>query len=91
VSIVPAQSTPTPTGPACIGTDRDLWFSRDGETEASWSIRSREALAICAGCPVRQACLAEALSFPMSQQHGVFGGMTERQRRRLLAARERAA
>jgi WhiB family transcriptional regulator, redox-sensing transcriptional regulator len=91
MSIVPAQSAPEPAGPACVGTDQDLWFQWDGEAEAAWHLRMREALAICAGCPVRQACLDEALSFPASQQYGVFGGMTERQRRELLTERRRAA
>jgi WhiB family transcriptional regulator, redox-sensing transcriptional regulator len=91
VSIVPAHTNSVPNGPACVGTDRDLWFSRDGEAEGAWNLRAREALAICAGCPIRQACLDEALSFPISQQFGVFGGMTERQRRTILLTRGRAA
>jgi hypothetical protein len=34
---------------------------------------------ICAGCPVRQQCLAFALD--TRQNHGVWGGMSEEERR----------
>lgn len=37
---------------------------------------------ICAGCPVRQRCLAEALRQPTG---GVWAGTTPKDRRRLLA------
>ena len=38
-----------------------------------------QAKAICAGCPVRQQCLAFALN--TRQNHGVWGGMSEEERR----------
>jgi len=37
---------------------------------------------LCVGCPVRARCLAEALDAGL--EWGVWGGMTERQRRLLL-------
>ena len=40
---------------------------------------------ICASCPVRLACLAEALDGRI--EWGVWGRMTERERRRLLRQR----
>ena len=40
---------------------------------------------ICTGCPVRTECLAEALDGQM--EWGVWGGMTERERRALLRRR----
>ena len=40
---------------------------------------------ICMSCPVRMECLAEALDNRV--QWGVWGGMTERERRRLLRSR----
>ena len=40
---------------------------------------------LCAGCPVRTECLAEALDNQI--EWGVWGGMTERERRALLRRR----
>ncbi|WP_084723377.1 WhiB family transcriptional regulator [Streptomonospora alba] len=40
---------------------------------------------ICRGCPVRTECLAEALDDRI--EFGVWGGMTERERRALLRRR----
>jgi WhiB family redox-sensing transcriptional regulator len=43
------------------------------------------AKAICMGCPVRTECLADALD--NRAEFGVWGGMTERERRALLRRR----
>lgn len=43
------------------------------------------AKAVCAGCPVRTECLAQALDSRI--EHGIWGGMTERERRALLKRR----
>lgn len=43
------------------------------------------AKALCAGCPVKTECLAEALDHAV--EWGVWGGMTERERRALLRRR----
>ena len=40
-----------------------------------------KAKQVCAGCPVRTECLAEALDNQI--EWGVWGGMTERERRAL--------
>lgn len=45
----------------------------------------RRAKAVCMGCPVRVNCLAEALDNRI--EWGVWGGMTERERRQLLRQR----
>lgn len=42
----------------------------------------KRARTICLGCQVRAECLAEALDNRI--EWGVWGGMTERERRRLL-------
>lgn len=41
---------------------------------------------LCAGCPVLLECLADALDNRI--EFGVWGGMTERERRRLLRDRK---
>jgi WhiB family transcriptional regulator, redox-sensing transcriptional regulator len=42
----------------------------------------RQAAAVCRHCPVMQECAADALD--NNVEYGVWGGMTERQRRSLL-------
>lgn len=58
----------------CRDLDVDAFFPERGES-------SREAKEICAACPVRIECLNYALR--NDERHGVWGGMTERERRRL--------
>ena len=57
----------------CRGHEDDLF------PEAAEQKRAR---LICGGCPVRSQCLAEALDNRI--EWGVWGGMTERERRALL-------
>lgn len=45
----------------------------------------KRARAVCTGCPVRPQCLAEALDHRI--EWGVWGGLTERERRQLLRQR----
>jgi WhiB family redox-sensing transcriptional regulator len=47
------------------------------------------AKAVCAGCPVREACLEFALA--NDERWGVWGGTSERQRRAMRAASDRSA
>jgi WhiB family transcriptional regulator, redox-sensing transcriptional regulator len=47
--------------------------------------RQRDAKLFCRACPVRTECLAHALDQRI--EFGVWGGMTERERRALLRAR----
>jgi WhiB family transcriptional regulator, redox-sensing transcriptional regulator len=62
---------------ACSRADPELFFpvSRSGPSLDQVT----QAKAICAGCPVRQQCLAFALD--TRQDHGVWGGMSEEERR----------
>jgi WhiB family redox-sensing transcriptional regulator len=48
----------------------------------------REAKAVCAGCPVRAECLEYAMQF--NHLSGVWGGLSERERRQLRRRRRRA-
>jgi WhiB family redox-sensing transcriptional regulator len=43
------------------------------------------AMSVCRGCPVRTECLADALDNRV--EFGVWGGLTERERRSLLRRR----
>jgi WhiB family transcriptional regulator, redox-sensing transcriptional regulator len=45
----------------------------------------RRVRVLCEGCPVKRECLAEALDDRI--EWGVWGGMTERERRHLLRTR----
>lgn len=45
----------------------------------------KRARGVCMGCPVRSRCLAEALDGRI--EWGVWGGLTERERRQLLRQR----
>jgi WhiB family redox-sensing transcriptional regulator len=47
--------------------------------------QQRDAREVCKGCPVRTECLAHALDNRV--RFGVWGGMTERERRALLKRR----
>ncbi|ASO17898.1 WhiB family redox-sensing transcriptional regulator [Actinoalloteichus hoggarensis] len=62
---------------ACRDEDPDQLFVRGAE--------QRKAKLVCLGCPVRTECLAEALDNRI--EFGVWGGMTERERRALLRRR----
>lgn len=50
----------------------DLWFPVG--TEGPARVQARQAKTICAGCPVREQCLAYGLGLPASQQTGIWGG-----------------
>jgi WhiB family transcriptional regulator, redox-sensing transcriptional regulator len=58
----------------CLTTDPDKLFVRGAA--------QRKAAALCRDCPVKAECLADALDNEV--EFGVWGGMTERQRRALL-------
>ncbi len=60
----------------CAESDPDLWFPDKGGP-------TREAKKVCRSCEVREECLAYALEHKIL--HGVWGGKSERERRRILA------
>ena len=49
----------------------------------------RDAKAVCAICPVKSECLDFAMRLKVA--HGVWGGLSERERRTLRRTRHRAA
>jgi WhiB family redox-sensing transcriptional regulator len=62
---------------ACRGSDPDALFVQGAA--------QNRAKAVCLGCVVRTECLADALDHRI--EFGVWGGMTERERRALLKRR----
>lgn len=64
----------------CAGADvdPDAFFAAEGERGRGRRRRESEALAVCARCPVREACLAFAVG--TGQPDGIWGGRTERER-----------
>ena len=70
----------------CLGVDPDLFFPERGAS-------TREAKEVCRGCVVREDCLEYALA--NGEKFGIWGGMSERERRRIrrqrAIAREAAA
>ena len=67
---------------ACQGIDPEVFFPAEDEY-------ADEAKEICAICPVRQACLEHALAH--REREGVWGGATERERRRIIRQRRKSA
>ncbi|MGH3967610.1 MAG: WhiB family transcriptional regulator [Mycobacterium sp.] len=72
---------PTPVTPdqwqdraLCAQTDPEAFFPEKGGS-------TREAKKICLGCEVRTECLEYALAH--DERFGIWGGLSERERRRL--------
>ena len=72
---------------ACAGTDLSLFYA--DEIDDDYVERTRAAKAVCARCVVREACLDAALKD--RERIGVWGGMSARERARLLRRLRRAA
>ena len=66
----------------CRGVDPEIFYPPEEDD-------ALEAKEICAGCPVREVCLDHALT--RREKIGVWGGMTERERRRMLRHRRKAS
>jgi WhiB family redox-sensing transcriptional regulator len=62
----------------CMGVDPELFFPERGSS-------TREAKEVCRGCVVRVDCLEFAIA--NSEKFGIWGGMSERERRRVRRAR----
>jgi WhiB family transcriptional regulator, redox-sensing transcriptional regulator len=67
---------------ACRGLDPEIFYPATDE-------EADEAKSICAICPVRQMCLEHALM--AREREGVWGGLTERERRRVVRQRQKSA
>jgi WhiB family transcriptional regulator, redox-sensing transcriptional regulator len=67
---------------ACRGVDPDIFYPVSDE-------EAEEAKAVCRSCTVRETCLEYALAH--RERDGVWGGATERERRRIIRQRRRSA
>jgi WhiB family redox-sensing transcriptional regulator len=67
---------------ACRGLDAGVFYPEDDE-------EADVAKAVCEGCAVRVTCLEYALR--SREKAGVWGGATERERRRMIRQRRRSA
>lgn len=70
---------------ACTAVDPETFYGpADSQPDGPLYAWERRALAVCASCPVRAQCLAEAMTWAVRDQHGVIGGMTAGQRQAAL-------
>lgn len=58
----------------CLGVDADLFFPERGAP-------TQQAKAVCQGCVVKDECLDYALT--NGEKFGIWGGKSERERRRM--------
>lgn len=72
---------------ACRDVDPELFYPA-AESGPIYDAQVAAAKAVCAGCPVREACAAFAL---VALPYGIAGGMTERERRGLRVDPSRPA
>lgn len=68
----------------CRGADPELFHPAEDD-----EIAEDAARAVCVLCPVREPCLEYALT--ARERDGVWGGVTARERRRILRHRRKSA
>jgi WhiB family redox-sensing transcriptional regulator len=67
---------------ACRGLDPEIFYPGEEEDPSA-------AKAVCGQCHVQQICLEHALG--SRERDGVWGGATEKERRRIIRQRRRSA
>ncbi|HZS23178.1 MAG TPA: WhiB family transcriptional regulator [Pseudonocardiaceae bacterium] len=71
----------------CQEQDPELFFADPSDAQ-----RIQTAKRICAGCPVRSACLADVMAWEQpSSRYGVVGGLSAQERRQLHRATRESA
>lgn len=76
-------------GAQCQGESAGLFFPPSScESREERQAREQAARALCTRCEVREQCLEYALY--VQEPHGIWGGLTELERRRLLRQRTSA-
>lgn len=64
----------------CVDVDPELFFPVAAEGSAPFAVQLAVARAVCAQCPVKRECVAEAVR---GGYGGIWGGTTEAERRAL--------
>jgi WhiB family redox-sensing transcriptional regulator len=64
----------------CRNNDPEIWFPVGTVGMALY--QTEHAKTLCHSCPIEEACLAYALSYP--ETYGVWGGMSEEERRNII-------
>lgn len=84
------QNEPTWRASArCQGDNAGYFFAPNHfERKEEKALREGTARALCRACTVREECLDYALT--VEEPHGIWGGMNELERRRLLRRRTSA-
>jgi WhiB family transcriptional regulator, redox-sensing transcriptional regulator len=92
---VAASAPPRPLG-ALLSDDVEVWMDRalcaETDPEAFFPEKggsTRDAKLVCRSCEVRAECLEYALA--NDERFGIWGGLSERERRRLRAQRRTLA
>lgn len=67
---------------SCVGMDQEIFFHPWNDTPRSRERRERAAKIVCSGCPVQKLCLD--WSIKVQEPYGVWGGVGEDERRRIL-------
>ena len=70
----------------CRHTSVAVFFGADLAPRGDDGERERRAKEVCRGCPVIDLCLEHALA---AEDHGVWGGMTPKERLQVRRDRER--
>lgn len=71
---------------ACRGLDPTIFYPATDDDDDPDVLAAKS---VCEGCPVREACLEHALGY--REKEGIWGGATERERRRIIRRRRRSA
>lgn len=73
----------------CAGVDPDLFYPERGGSKALQARQIEQAKQVCAGCSVRMQCLVDALEG--QEAFGIWGGLSERERREFQTRLPRVA
>ncbi len=74
---------------ACRALPTEMFFYPDGERGPRRRNRENTAKAICATCPVIEACRKHALA--IAEPYGIWGGLSEDDRLAIIESRRPAA